>query len=298
MRLHLFTQLRLLCLAVLLPGLAVAQDLVPLASSGDMPALKAALPEGSKPDPDMLVKPLYFAAQRGQDEAVSYLLSVGAEPDSATDFGTALGIAARNNHTGIVAALLAAGADPNLPGGEYGMMPLHQAAERGAIEAARLLLENGADVNAGTARLDWPAIQFAGSKDQAKMVAFLRDMGAGPAPVEALKPGELEAADPEEGRVLAIECGGCHGMTPGEAGSGQHPGPNLVGVVDRAKASADGFPYSKEMQAQTGSWTPEELNVFLADPHNVVPGTTMTGGRQPDRAARVAIIAHLVHLAP
>lgn len=293
-----FAQFRPLLLILFLSDAAAAQDLVSLARSGDMPALKAALPAGSQPDPETLVKPIYFAAQFGRDEVVSYLLSLGAKPDSATDFGTALGVAARNNHTGSVAALLAAGADPNLPGGEYGMMPLHQAAERGAIESARLLIEHGADVNAGTARWGWPAIQFAGSKDRTEMVAFLREMGAGPAPVEALKPGELDAADTDNGRLLAIECGGCHGMTPGEAGTGQHPGPNLVGIVGRTKASLEGFPYSREMRAQTGRWTPEELNVFLADPHNVVPGTDMTGGRQPDRAARVSIIAYLTQLVP
>lgn len=298
MQMRLFSQLRLLCLAILLPSVAAAQDLVSLATSGDMPALRAALPEGSAPDPDTLVKPLYFAAQRGQEEAVNHLLSVGARPGSATDFGTALGIAARNNHAGIVAALLAAGADPNLPGGEDGTMPLHHAAERGAIESARVLLDHGADVNAGTVRFGWPAIHFAALKERTEMVAFLQERGAGPAPVEALKPGELDAADPEEGRVLAFECGGCHGMTPGEVGASQHLSPNLAGVVGRAKASLEGYPYSAAMRVQTGRWTPEELNVFLADPLNVVPGTAMTRGGQPDRAARVAIIAHLTQLAP
>ncbi|WP_347311201.1 ankyrin repeat domain-containing protein [Defluviimonas sp. SAOS-178_SWC] len=298
MQSRVFLHLRLLAFVGLLPGAAEAQDLNALATSGDMPALRAALPEGSHPDPDILVEPLYHASQRGRGEVVTYLLSLGARPDSATKFGTALGIAARNDHTGIVAALLAAGADPNLPGGEFGLMPLHQAAERGAIESARLLLEHGADVNAETARLGWPAIHFAGSKDRAEMVAFLRDMGAAPAPVDALKPGEIGAASLETGRVLAIECGGCHGMAPGKSGTGQHPGPNLVGVIGRAKASVEGFPYSKAMRSQAGRWTPEELNVFLADPHDVVPGTEMTGGRQPDRAARVSIIAYLNQLAP
>lgn len=297
MQLRFFLQFRFLCFVILLPNAAAAQDLVPLAMEGDMPALRTALPEDSHPDPETLVKPLYFASQRGRDEVVSYLLSLGANPDSATNFGTALGIAARNNHTGIVAALLAAGADPNMPGGEDSSMPIHQAAERGAFESARLLLDHGADVNAQD-RWGWPAIQFAGSKDRTEMVAFLREMGAGSAPIDALRPGELEAADPEEGRLLAFECGGCHGMTPGEIGSGQHPGPNLAGVVGRTKASLEGFPYSKEMRAQTGRWTPEELNVFLADPFNVVPGTTMTRGGQPDRAERISIIAYLTNLTP
>jgi cytochrome c2 len=52
------------------------------------------------------------------------------------------------------------------------------------------------------------------------------------------------------------------------------------------------------MRSQNGLWTVEDLNVFLADPHNVVPGTTMGRGTQSDRAARVAIIAHLTGLTP
>ncbi|MCB4457420.1 ankyrin repeat domain-containing protein [Leisingera sp. McT4-56] len=297
MPLRFFRPTRLLFLLFVLPSAAAPQALAPLAASGDMPALKAALPEGSSPDPETLAKPLYFAAQRGQEEAVRYLLSAGAFPDSATDFGTALGIAARNNHTGIVSILLEAGADPNLPGGEDLLMPLHQAAERGAVEAARLLLGHGADVNAGAVRYGWPAVHFAERKGQTEMAAFLREMGAGLAPVEPLQPAELEAADPEEGRVLAFECAGCHGMAPGETGTGQHPGPSLAGIVGRAKASVEGFPYSEAMLAQTGDWTAEELNIFLADPFNAVPGTEMGRGNQPDRAARVAIIAYLSSLA-
>lgn len=296
MPLRFFRPARLLLLLVLFPGAAGAQNLVPLAASGDMPALKAALPEGSSPDPEILAQPLYFAAQRGQEEAVRYLLSAGALPDSATDFGTVLGIAARNNHTGIVSILLEAGADPNLPGGEDLLMPLHQAAERGATEAARLLLSHGADVNAPAVRYGWPAIHFAELKGRTEMAAFLREMGAGPAPVRPLQAEELEAADPEEGRVLAFECAGCHGMAPGETGTGQHPGPSLAGIVGRAKASIEGFPYSRAMLAQTGDWTAEELNLFLADPLNTVPGTEMSRGGQPDRAARVSIIAYLTRL--
>lgn len=137
-----------LCLAAFLPGATMAQSLIPQARSGDLPALKAALPAGSDPDPESLVKPLYFASQQGHDEVVSYLPSLGAPPNAATSFDTALGIAARNNHSGIVATLLNAGADPDLPGGEIGKTALHQAVERGALEAARLLLDHGADVNA------------------------------------------------------------------------------------------------------------------------------------------------------
>ena len=115
-------------------------------------------------------------------------------------------------------------------------------------------------------------------------------------PVDALRQDELETADPDEGRLIAIECGGCHNMTAGATDWHQFPAPKLFGVVDRTKASVEDFPYSEAMKSQTGRWTVEDLNVFLADPLNVVPGTTMVRGAQSDRAARIAIIAHLTNL--
>jgi cytochrome c2 len=286
-----------LCLIAVVPSTAVAQDIVSAAQSGDVAALRAALPPGSHPDPEALIRPLYFASQRGNSDAAIYLLEQGAPANAVTSFGTALEMAARGNHTEIVSALLAAGADPNLPGGEDGKTPLHDAAERGAIEAARLLLQNGADVNARTVRWDQLAIHLAARKGQTEMVALLREMGVGPAPVDPLVTGELEAADLEKGRIAVLECGGCHGLTltSGAIGHGI-PAPNLVGVVGRNKASLEGFPYSEAMRAQTGTWTPDELNIFLSDPTSVVPGTEMGRGRQTDRAVRVAVIAYLASL--
>ncbi|SLN11488.1 Cytochrome c-552 [Roseovarius albus] len=296
MQLRFVLQLLLLYLFIVLPSLSVAQNLVKLAQAGDVEGLKSALPDG--PDPEALIKPIYFAAQNGQEEVVTYLLSVGADPDSTTDFGTALAIAARNNHTGIVTALLISGANPNLRGGTIGEAPLHMAADRGAIESARLLLDHNADVNAVAVTWGWPAIQYAAYKDRTEMVSLLREMGAKPAPVEPLETGELEEADLEQGRLLAIECSGCHALSPDDTGWRQYGGPNLFDVVNRPKASQEDIPYSKAMKAQTGRWTPEELNVFLADPFNTVPGTDMIRGRQPDRAARIAIIAYLTQLNP
>jgi cytochrome c2 len=274
---------------------AHAGPLADAAIAGDESAASDLLDQGVPPDEEGVATPLYFAAQRGHVAVAELLVSSGANVNAETSFGTPLQIAARQNHVEIVQLLLDNGADPNLGGGEDQKTPLHDAAERGSIEAARLLLGYGADVN-GRDRWNWPAIQFAARKGRTEMVAFLREMGAAPTPVDPLVDGELEAADPDEGRVYAIGCAECHALEPGEVGHGQHPGPNLVGVVGRDKASHEGFDYSAAMQAQAGSWTPDELNFFLSDPVAVVPGTDMSRGGLADRDARIAVIAYLIGL--
>lgn len=283
-------------LLAVLSGTAMAQDYVDSALNGNIDALRQALPEGVATDPEALVRPLYFAARQGHADVVSFLLERGAPADAVTNIGTALQIAARGNHTDVMTILLEAGANPNLPGGDESKMPLHDAAERGAIEAARLLIQYGADVNARTGSYGQPAIHLAARKGKTEMVAFLREMGAAPAPVAPLAPGEIEAANLEEGRIEAIECQGCHELEPGQTTSGAHTGPKLIGVVGRGKASRDDFAYSDAMKAQSGSWTPNELIKFIADPTGVVPGTHMGHRGVSDRQARVALIAYLMSL--
>ena len=96
--------------------------------------------------------------------------------------------------------------------------------------------------------------------------------GAPPAaaePIEAL----LQKASIEKGEASAKKCVACHTF---EKGGPNRVGPNLWGVVGRAKASAPGFNYSAAMKAKGGEWTFEELNKFLAGPTSYVPGTSMT----------------------
>lgn len=286
----------LFCILAVVPGVVVAQSLEDAAIAGDLDALHQALPAGKQADPETLIRPLYFAARRGQADMVAFLISRGAPANAMTNVGSALQIAARGNHTDIVAMLLDAGADPNLFGGDEGKTPLHDAAERGAIDAARLLVEHGADVNARTVMWGQPAIHLAARRGKKEMIKFLREMGAGPAPVEPLAPGELEAANLEEGRIHAVECRGCHELEAGQKTIAPHPAPKLVGVVGRDKASRDDFAYSEAMLAQEGKWTPDELNIFIADPTAVVPGTDMGHRGVSDRSTRVAVIAYLISL--
>lgn len=107
---------------------------------------------GARPTPQ-------WAVVRDDPGVLAEALSRGWEVDRLAARGrgtrgdTALVLAAHADRPRMVAALLAAGADPSLPG-ELGRTPLHAAAEPCAsrTEVAKLLLAAGADPNARNAQ--------------------------------------------------------------------------------------------------------------------------------------------------
>ena len=271
---------------------ALASPLVDAARDGDIAKVESLLNEGSDVNAVAGATPLYFAAQRGHFDVVQLLVASGADVNNLTDFGTALQIAARGNRTEIVELLLKNGADPNISGGAKHYTPLHDAAERGAVDAARLLLANGTDVNS-RAQWDQPPIHLAAFKERAEMVTFLLEQGAAPLSVEPLQEGELAAAATDEGRARVLACKYCHAVEKDEETKGPAPGPHLWNVVGRERGGVPDYPYSDAMKALEGTWSFEELNRFLADPTGNVPGTNMGHGHEPDRKLRVAVIAYL-----
>lgn len=91
--------------------------------------------------------PLGYAAFFGSIEAVTLLLSKGANPNTVSR--NALGVAPLHSalaggQTAIALLLLNSGAQVNLPNAE-GWTPLHYAADIGDAEIASLLMELGAD---------------------------------------------------------------------------------------------------------------------------------------------------------
>lgn len=96
---------------------------------------------------------------------------------------------------------------------------------------------------------------------------------AGPAAAEEPMEAMLASASAEKGQATAKQCQACHTF---EKGGPNRVGPNLWGIVGRARASEAGFNYSAAMKAKGGSWTFGELYAFLANPRSVVPGTNMT----------------------
>ena len=275
---------------------AFADPILVASRNGDVDALAEALAEQPSVDPKSLERPLYFAAQLGHAEAVSMLLSHGANPNTVLDFGGALQKAARGNHVEALEALLNAGADPNNRDRDRELTALHSAAERGALEAAQLLLKHGADVNARN-RWGLPPIHLAARKDRQEMIAFLSANGAAALPAAPISADELEVADLELGRISAIMCVQCHQVEPATTAIRNNSlGPSLTNVVGRDIGVVDGFRYSDSLKARGGSWTIQELNSFLTDPPGAIPGTEMEYPLNLTRKERVALIAYLVTL--
>jgi len=90
--------------------------------------------------------PLHLAAYRGQTEVVEYLLSrPGLLKDPVDKRGySPLMLAASAGHAQTLAALLAAGCDPNLKAQDGGTA-LHKAAAQGNLACVQKLLEAGCD---------------------------------------------------------------------------------------------------------------------------------------------------------
>src|SRR4051794_23094043 len=119
------------------------------------------------------------------------------------------------------------------------------------------------------------------------------------APSGAAKPAEdkqepieqlLAKAEVGRGENSAKKCAACHTFN-----KGGRPlvGPNLWGVVGRAKASEGGFNYSAALKSKGGNWTIDDINQFITNPRGTVPGTNMTFAGVPRATERADIIAYL-----
>lgn len=270
------------------PALAQPAELMLAARAGDVERVNELLSSGAQPDPDGIASPLFFAAQGGHVEIANILLGSGANPNAVSTLGTPLTIAARRGHGDVVRTLLRNGADPNLTGGEFENTPLHEAAVKGAGDIGRMLIEHGADVNARNVYFE-PPIHLAMEKGRLAFAELLRHSGASAIEVEPIA-GELANADLEKGRIRALECGVCHQLSKDDNTGGD--GPRLWGIVGRPVAGLE-YDYSDALKAQTGSWTYERLNAFLADPAGTIPGSGMYRGYVADRSERISVIAYL-----
>ncbi|HEV2561426.1 MAG TPA: cytochrome c family protein [Rhizomicrobium sp.] len=104
----------------------------------------------------------------------------------------------------------------------------------------------------------------------------------------------LATADVKAGQQISGRCQQCHDLSEGGPNK---IGPNLYGVVGRARASHPGFDYSGAMKSKGGNWTYDELFRFLKSPQAYIPGTKMTFAGLRSAQDRINLIGYLRTLA-
>ena len=109
-------------------------------------------------------------------------------------------------------------------------------------------------------------------------------------PIEVL----LASSSAEKGEASAKKCAACHTFAKGEP---NRVGPNLWGVVNRARAAVAGFNYSAAMKGKSGNWSFQDLNIYLLNPKAFVPGTNMTFAGLTRDSERADVINYLHTLA-
>ncbi len=93
--------------------------------------------------------------------------------------------------------------------------------------------------------------------------------------------------DPDLGaRAYRTSCAGCHSIERNRIG------PRHAGVVGRRAATQPGYTYSSALQESRIRWTPRQLDRWLTNPRDLVPGTRMAT-RISSAKRRQDIIAYL-----
>jgi len=102
---------------------------------------------------------------------------------------------------------------------------------------------------------------------------------------------EILKGDIGRGRLAFGSCRTCH--LP-DKGAGNHNGPNLFGVFGRKAGTREGFLYySDEMKNADLVWTPELLDLWLANPDKFLPNSAMIFPPISDAQRRADLIEYL-----
>lgn len=150
-----------------------------------------------------------------------------------------------------------------------------------------LLVVKGADLISraliSPAYLSEPAFKIAGvvSSPQAQP-----QEPEGPAPIEPL----LAAANLKKGEEVFKKCTSCHTVDKGGA---NRIGPNLYGIVGAQKGKHPDYSYSSALQKKGGTWTYDDLNLFLYSPRTYISGTKMSFAGVKNTQDRADLIAYL-----
>ena len=116
---------------------------------------------------------------------------------------------------------------------------------------------------------------------------------AAAAPAAELPPigPKLASANVDAGKaIFQKQCFTCHTV---DKGGPNKLGPNLWRIVDRKKASHEGFSYSSALQGKGGEWTYEDIDHMIFKPTAYVKGTKMAFAGLPKEQERADVIAFL-----
>ena len=104
-------------------------------------------------------------------------------------------------------------------------------------------------------------------------------------------PEPYASADYDRGRRIYLQCQSCHTL---EEGGPAVLGPNLYGLFGSEVGTKEGFDYSEALQEADFTWTPDQLDQWLANPRSFLPGNKMSfaGVQRPDD--RTAVIAYMM----
>ena len=109
-------------------------------------------------------------------------------------------------------------------------------------------------------------------------------------PVVAL----LGAASAENGQAIFKKCSACHTY---EKGKPKGIGPNLWGIVNRPKASFEGFEYSAGLKEKGGNWTFDDLAQWVTNPKSLVTQNKMVFAGISNPADAADLVVYLATLA-
>jgi cytochrome c len=100
----------------------------------------------------------------------------------------------------------------------------------------------------------------------------------------------LPTADLAAGKDISTRCEQCHDLSKGGPNK---IGPNLWGVVGRARATHPGFDYSSAMLSSHAVWDYAALFRYLKSPQSIVPGTKMSFAGLRSAQDRINLLAYL-----
>ena len=106
---------------------------------------------------------------------------------------------------------------------------------------------------------------------------------AKPEPAEPIAVRLASLRSASKGQAAAKQCAACHTF---EKGGPNRVGPNLYGIVDRAKGARPGLQLLGRPEGERRRVDLRELDAFLASPKSYIPGTSMSyAGSRPRWAA-------------